>query len=117
VYFLALATDYDGTLANRGQIGAEAVEALERFKDTGRRLILVTGRELPHMKEAFPRLESFDRVVAENGAVIYDPANGGKFLSVLGRRPPSWSGFGSLTSHPYRWADPLWPRGSRMKRR
>jgi HAD superfamily hydrolase (TIGR01484 family) len=87
VYFLALATDYDGTLANRGEASAEAVKALERFKNTGRRLILVTGRELPHMKEAFPRLESFDRIVAENGAVVYDPANGKKVL--IGAGPPS----------------------------
>jgi HAD superfamily hydrolase (TIGR01484 family) len=75
VYFLALATDYDGTLASRGQVGNEAVKALKRFKDMGRQLILVTGRELADVKESFPQLEIFDRVVAENGAVVYDPAN------------------------------------------
>jgi hydroxymethylpyrimidine pyrophosphatase-like HAD family hydrolase len=48
--------------------------ALKDFKATGRRLILVTGRELPHLKQAFPELKMFDRVVAENGALIYDPA-------------------------------------------
>jgi haloacid dehalogenase-like hydrolase len=59
---------------------------LERFKGTGRRLILVTGRELADVKEAFPRLEIFDRVVAENGAVVYDPANGKE--AVIGAGPP-----------------------------
>ena len=42
MYFLALATDYDGTLASGGQVSDEAVKALARFKDTGRRIILVT---------------------------------------------------------------------------
>jgi hydroxymethylpyrimidine pyrophosphatase-like HAD family hydrolase len=86
VYFLALATDYDGTLASDGHVTPEAIEALERFKDTGRRLILVTGRELRHLKEAFPRLKIFDRVVAENGAVVYDPANEKEI--VIGAGPP-----------------------------
>jgi hydroxymethylpyrimidine pyrophosphatase-like HAD family hydrolase len=71
---MALATDYDGTLAHDGLVNASTVAALEDFKETGRRLILVTGRELPHLKAAFPQLKMFDRVVAENGALIYDPA-------------------------------------------
>jgi HAD superfamily hydrolase (TIGR01484 family) len=73
LYFLALATDYDGTLAQHGVVEAVTLDALARFKSTGRRLILVTGRELPHIEQAFPHLKMFDRVVAENGAVIYDP--------------------------------------------
>jgi HAD superfamily hydrolase (TIGR01484 family) len=81
VYFLALATDYDGTLAHNGVVEASTLTALERFKDTGRRLILVTGRELPHLKDAFPHLARFDCVVAENGALIYDP-NTGKERSI-----------------------------------
>ena len=74
MYFLALAADYDGTLAHDGVVAPATVEALRRFKATGRRLILVTGRELPHLKDAFPDLDMFDRVVAENGALIHDPA-------------------------------------------
>jgi HAD superfamily hydrolase (TIGR01484 family) len=73
LYFLALATDYDGTLAQHGAVEAVTLDALARFKSTGRRLILVTGRELPHIEKAFLHLKMFDRVVAENGAVIYDP--------------------------------------------
>jgi hydroxymethylpyrimidine pyrophosphatase-like HAD family hydrolase len=54
-------------------VEVSTLEDLERFKATGRRLILVTGRGLPSLKEAFPHLAKFDFVVAENGAVIYDP--------------------------------------------
>src|SRR5688572_708360 len=74
MYFLALATDYDGTIAHHGAVDAPTLEALERFKKTGRRLILVTGRHLPDLKRVFPPLDLFDLVVAENGALIYNPA-------------------------------------------
>ncbi len=74
MYFLALATDYDGTIASDGEVGADTLEALEAFKRTGRRLILVTGRRMDSLKRVFPRVKLFDRIVAENGAVVYDPA-------------------------------------------
>jgi len=41
---------------------------------TRRKLLLVTGRELDEFLGVFSRLELFDRVVAENGALLYDPA-------------------------------------------
>ncbi|HEX9371512.1 MAG TPA: HAD-IIB family hydrolase, partial [Roseiflexaceae bacterium] len=71
--YFALATDYDGTLAHDGVVSEETVAALERLRATGRRLILVTGRELPDLLRAFPRANLFDRVVAENGALLYCP--------------------------------------------
>ena len=74
MHFLALAADYDGTLARHGVVDAHTCKALERFKHTGRRLILVTGRELPSLSSAFASLSLFDRIVAENGALLYDPA-------------------------------------------
>ena len=46
LYFLALAADYDGTVADHGFVNAATTEALKQFKGTGRRLILVTGSEL-----------------------------------------------------------------------
>ena len=76
LYILALATDYDGTLAHHGAVDATTVAALQRFKATGRRLLMVTGRELPDLKKVFPELKIFDRVVAENGALLYDPETG-----------------------------------------
>jgi hydroxymethylpyrimidine pyrophosphatase-like HAD family hydrolase len=72
--YLALATDYDGTLATDGVVHEETVRALERLKASGRKLLLVTGRHMPDLQQAFSRLELFDRVVAENGALLHDPA-------------------------------------------
>jgi hydroxymethylpyrimidine pyrophosphatase-like HAD family hydrolase len=74
MYFLALATDYDGTIAHHGVVDEPTLAALERFKKTGRRLILVTGRELPDLKRVFPQFDLFDLLVVENGALLYDPA-------------------------------------------
>ena len=36
--------------------------------------MLVTGRELDELLGIFPEIGRFDRVVAENGALLYDPA-------------------------------------------
>src|SRR5262245_63193140 len=73
---MALATDYDGTLAHDGVVDADALAALERLKEAGRRLILVTGRELPDLQRAFPELACCDLIVAENGALLYEPGTG-----------------------------------------
>jgi len=72
----ALATDYDGTLAEAGSVNAATVAALERAKRSGLRLVLVTGRELADLFNVFPRHGIFDRIVAENGAVLCEPATG-----------------------------------------
>ena len=76
VRYRVLATDYDGTLANDGVTDDATVAAIERFRDAGGRLILVTGRELPDLAGTFHRLDAFERVVAENGGLLYDPASG-----------------------------------------
>jgi hydroxymethylpyrimidine pyrophosphatase-like HAD family hydrolase len=73
--YLALATDYDGTLATDDVVNAATVRALEKLKASGRRLLLVTGRHLPDLQRVFEKLDLFDRVVAENGALLYDPAS------------------------------------------
>ncbi|HEX6995064.1 MAG TPA: HAD-IIB family hydrolase [Gammaproteobacteria bacterium] len=86
MYFLALATDYDGTLAHGGVVAADTRAALRRLKDTGRRLILVTGRELGDLERVCRDVDVFDRIVAENGAVLFDPSAGVE--RVLAERPP-----------------------------
>ena len=73
MYALALATDYDETLADHGAVTPAALEAIRKLKDSGRKLILVTGRELPDLKRVFAEHEIFDRIVAENGALLYTP--------------------------------------------
>ena len=85
-YFKALATDYDGTVAHDGIVDDDTLAALERLKRSGRRLILVTGRELPDLERVCPRLDLFDRVVAENGALLYAPAT--REARALGPPPP-----------------------------
>src|SRR5260370_20256899 len=73
VRYLALATDYDATLATDGAVDPDTVEALRRLAATGRKLVLVTGRQLDDVTDAFPEVIIFDRVVAENGALLYRP--------------------------------------------
>jgi hydroxymethylpyrimidine pyrophosphatase-like HAD family hydrolase len=72
--YLVLATDYDGTIAHDGLVDAPTLAALGRVRNSGRRLVLVTGRELDELLTAFPQCNLFDRVVAENGALLYEPA-------------------------------------------
>ena len=74
--YLALATDYDETAAHDGVVDDTTREALGRVTRSGRRLILVTGRELADLCAAFPHYKLFDRIVAENGALLHNPATG-----------------------------------------
>ena len=84
MHFSALATDYDGTIAHDGVLEAPTVAALERLKASGRKLIMVTGRELDELKTVCTRLDLFDLVVAENGALLYDPAKEDEVLLTNG---------------------------------
>ena len=84
--YMALACDYDGTLARDGHLDEETVAALERVRDSGRMLLLVTGRELDDLLKVCPHTALFDYIVAENGAVLYVPATGTEKL--LGTHPP-----------------------------
>ena len=74
MFFVALATDYDGTLAQHGQVDAATREAIEDLRQSGRKVILVTGRTLADLADAFGDLKPFDVVVAENGALLFVPA-------------------------------------------
>lgn len=71
--YLALATDYDGTLATDERADPAALEAIGRLRQSGRRVILVTGRRLEELLQVCPALDHFDYVVLENGGVLYDP--------------------------------------------
>jgi hydroxymethylpyrimidine pyrophosphatase-like HAD family hydrolase len=72
--FEALASDYDGTLASDGRVAPGTLAALRRFRESGRRLLLVTGRELEDLWQTFPQWALVDSIVAENGGVLYSPA-------------------------------------------
>jgi hydroxymethylpyrimidine pyrophosphatase-like HAD family hydrolase len=74
MHLLALAADFDGTLSEGSRVNPETWNAIRQLRDSGRKMILVTGRSIDYLIPAVPRLEAFDRIVAENGAVLYRPA-------------------------------------------
>jgi hydroxymethylpyrimidine pyrophosphatase-like HAD family hydrolase len=82
--YLALACDYDGTLAWHGHVEVETVAALERIRAAGWRLLLVSGRHLDDLRSVFSGLELFELAVLENGALLYRPATN----EALGLGPP-----------------------------
>ncbi|HET8726010.1 MAG TPA: HAD-IIB family hydrolase [Alphaproteobacteria bacterium] len=86
MHYLALATDYDGTLAADGRVDEATLAALKRLRESGRRPILVTGRELGDLESVFPQLDLFDRIVAENGGLLYRPET--REEVPLAERPP-----------------------------
>jgi HAD superfamily hydrolase (TIGR01484 family) len=82
-----IATDYDGTLANEGQVAKDTLQMLQRVRESGRKIVLITGRELESLQSVFTQLDLFDLIVAENGALLYHPSTGeekllGKILPV-----------------------------------
>jgi HAD superfamily hydrolase (TIGR01484 family) len=84
--YLTLCTDYDGTLATEGKVFPETAAALESLIASGRRLVLVTGRELDELQTVCPYLNLFEYVVVENGAVLYHPRT--RTETLLAHRPP-----------------------------
>ncbi|HET6573311.1 MAG TPA: HAD-IIB family hydrolase [Fimbriiglobus sp.] len=71
--YLVLVSDYDGTIAIDGKMVDAAVTSIERLRTSGRRAILVTGRRLADLLPVLPHVHLFDYIVAENGAVVYEP--------------------------------------------
>jgi hydroxymethylpyrimidine pyrophosphatase-like HAD family hydrolase len=85
--FGVVATDYDGTLAHEGFVSKETLATLERVRRSGRKLVMITGRELESLRSVFAELSLFDLIVAENGALVYHPSTGEQ--KVLGETPPA----------------------------
>jgi len=82
----ALATDYDGTLAWHSVVEPSTCEALAQFRNSGRKLIMVTGREMKELFCVFNSISMFDLIVGENGGLLYWPATQKK--RILGPPPP-----------------------------
>ena len=80
-----LATDYDGTLADQGQVAGPTLEKLRQLRAAGRKLVLATGREMKDLTLVFPDYTIFDYIIAENGGVIHEVSTGREEL--LGQRP------------------------------
>ncbi len=84
--YLAIAVDYDGTIAHDGAVDEATLAALRRVRESGRKLIMVTGREMNDLLVTFAHTELFDRIVAENGALLYRPAT--KEFQLFAPPPP-----------------------------
>jgi hydroxymethylpyrimidine pyrophosphatase-like HAD family hydrolase len=81
-----LATDYDGTIAHDGRVDEATVAALDAVRRSGRKILLITGRTLDDLVAVFPRVDLFEYVVSENGAVLHRPAT--QETRVLAPPPP-----------------------------
>src|SRR5439155_24359697 len=83
-----LACDYDGTIADGGRCSPEMAQALARVRESGRKVLLVTGRMLPDLRSVCADVDRmFDAVVAENGALLYFPET--REAKTLGDAPES----------------------------
>lgn len=71
--FRLLACDYDRTIATEGVVVEQVKRSLTEVRDSGRRLLLVTGRTMEELLDVFQDLPLFDRIVCENGALLYSP--------------------------------------------
>ena len=84
--YFALACDFDQTLADMGRVAPSTLGALERLLASGRKLVLVTGRQLADLRAIFPQVSLFERIVAENGALLFRPQTGE--INLLAEPPP-----------------------------
>jgi hydroxymethylpyrimidine pyrophosphatase-like HAD family hydrolase len=81
-----LAVDYDGTIAAHGRLDPATARALARVRESGRKLVLVTGRLLADLRRVCPDVDLiFDVIVAENGALVHFP--GRRETRLLGDAP------------------------------
>ncbi len=84
--FRVLALDYDGTIAQKGQLDPAVKAAIIEARARGVVVVVVTGRILSELRKVAGDLSFLDAVVAENGAVL-------SFLSghsrLIGERPPT----------------------------
>ena len=85
--FLALALDYDGTIATDDVVGIDVRQAIATLRAQNILVLIVTGRILSELEKVAGDLHFVDAIVAENGAVIYIPDSG--YSQLLGEPPPA----------------------------
>jgi len=77
----AIASDYDRTLTDESLVISEnAVISLKSARKDGIKVFLVSGRKLSFLERVNVDREFVDMIVAENGAIIYNPGDGRKIL-------------------------------------
>ena len=112
VRFLALACDFDGTIAHDGMVDLATLAALERVRASGRRLILVTGGSSPTCAGSSTDWTSSTASSPRTGpSSIGRSARGtARWLSRL--TIGSWPTCASGVSSRSRWVVRSWRRGS-----
>src|ERR1700728_1052154 len=85
--FLAIALDYDGTIASHDIVDAKVREAIAGLRAKGIVVLIVTGRILEDLRRVAGDLHFVDGVVAENGAVLEFTDSG--YSRVMGPPPPA----------------------------
>ncbi len=68
-----IATDFDGTISRDERLAPEVGRAMRRLRETGRITVLVSGRPFEFLRHLQQGEQAFDLIVAENGAVLYNP--------------------------------------------
>jgi len=77
----AIVCDYDRTLTDESLVlSLNAVTSLKSARKNGIKVFIASGRRLPFLMDVNERHNFVDVIIAENGAVIYDPADGTKIL-------------------------------------
>jgi hydroxymethylpyrimidine pyrophosphatase-like HAD family hydrolase len=73
MHISVIATDFDGTISEGDRLALEAGRVLRRWREAGRIAVLVSGRPFEFLRDLQEREQAFDLIVAENGAVLYNP--------------------------------------------
>jgi hydroxymethylpyrimidine pyrophosphatase-like HAD family hydrolase len=73
MHISVIATDFDGTISDGDQLAPKAGRVLRRWRETGQFTVLVSGRPFEFLRDLQEREQAFDLIVAENGAVLYNP--------------------------------------------
>ncbi len=84
---LAIALDYDGTIARNDVLDNSVREAISQLRARNIVVLIVTGRILSELRQVAGDLHFVDAVVAENGAVIEFTDSG--YSKLLGQAPPA----------------------------
>jgi HAD superfamily hydrolase (TIGR01484 family) len=85
--YVCVILDYDGTLAQDSHVRSSTLVSLKKLRESGRKIVLATGRRLKELLEVFPEIDLFDRIVVENGGILYNPSTND--YRVLAEAPPA----------------------------
>jgi hydroxymethylpyrimidine pyrophosphatase-like HAD family hydrolase len=73
MHISVIATDFDGTISEGDRLAPDAGLVLRRWREAGRIAVLVSGRPFEFLRDLQDHEQAFDLIVAENGAVVYNP--------------------------------------------